>query len=73
MYRLATPQNFLHHSFRNHLPMKVEQTQCSVYAGEQPKRLHTTFVVVAIMLIYFHLLMSNFINIIEEECNQKLQ
>jgi hypothetical protein len=26
---LATPQNFLHHSFRVHLPMKMEQTQCS--------------------------------------------
>jgi hypothetical protein len=29
MYWVATPQNFLHHSFRIHLPMKMEQTQSS--------------------------------------------
>jgi hypothetical protein len=33
------------HSFpkRRHLPMKIDQTQCSENAGEQPKSLHTTY------------------------------
>jgi hypothetical protein len=29
MYRYATAQNFLHHSFRIHAPVTMEQTECT--------------------------------------------